>query len=133
MIESVDERVRIAVIDDDLSVRSAVSRLLRSHHYSCKAYESAENALTDPDFTAANCLVIDVQLVGMSGFAFRDRLQEKGVRIPYLFITAHAETGSAEWIRAVGGSPLVIKPFDEGQLLEAIETAVKSQEQQPTT
>jgi FixJ family two-component response regulator len=120
MIKKAIEPIRIALIDDDSSVRSAVSRLLRSHDYACTAYESAESALADPDLSGMRCLVIDVQLSGMDGFAFRDRLLQDGVLTPYLFITAHAETDSPEWKRAIGNNPCVIKPFDESQLLAAI-------------
>ena len=101
-------------------MRSAVSRLLRSHDYACKAYESAESALADPDLRRVDCLVVDVQLSGMNGFALRDRLLPDGVLTPCLFITAHAETDSPEWKRAIGSNPCVIKPFDESQLLTAI-------------
>ena len=121
MIDKAREPIHIALIDDDSSVRSAVSRLLRSHDYACKSYESAESALADPDLQAMRCLVVDVQLSGMSGFAFRDRLLRDGVEIPCLFITAHAETDSPEWKRSVGHNPCVIKPFDESQLLSAID------------
>ncbi len=120
MTEKAREPIRIALIDDDASVRSAVSRLLRSHDYACTAYESAENALADPDLPGMRCLVVDVQLSGMDGFALRDRLLRDGIRIPCLFITGHAETDSPEWKRAIGDNPCVIKPFDEGQLLAAI-------------
>ncbi len=79
-------------------------------------------ALADPALTSVQCLVIDVQLPGMNGFALRDRL---GVRVPCLFITAHSETGSPDWVRSIGNNPCVIKPFDESQLLEAIQRAVE--------
>jgi FixJ family two-component response regulator len=120
VINKVKEPIRIALIDDDASVRGAVSRLLRSHDYACNAYESAESALADPALRRADCLVVDVQLAGMDGFALRDRLVRDGIRVPCLFITAHAETDSPEWIRAIGTNPCVIKPFDEAQLLAAI-------------
>lgn len=131
MIHKTDEPIRIALIDDDASVRSAVSRLLRSYDYACKAYESAETALADPDLPAMHCLVLDVQLSGMSGFALRDRLQQDGVLVPCLFITAHADTDSPEWIRSVGHNPCVIKPFDESQLLSAIDKLLKDRSQLP--
>jgi FixJ family two-component response regulator len=120
MDDKANSTIKIALIDDDASVRRAVSRLLRSHDYVCNAYESAESALADPDLRRADCLVLDVQLSGMNGFALRDRLLRDGIRIPCLFITAHAETDSPEWRRAVGNNPCVIKPFDEAQLLAAI-------------
>jgi FixJ family two-component response regulator len=123
----VREPIRIALIDDDASVRGAVSRLLRSHDYACNAYESAESALADSNLRRADCLVLDVQLSGMNGFALRDRLLRDGIRIPCLFITAHAETDSPEWIRAIGNNPCVIKPFDETQLLAAIHKQLENQ------
>ncbi len=117
--------IKIALIDDDASVRSGVSRLLRSHDYACTAYDSAESALADPRLSDMHCLVVDVQLSGMSGFALRDRLVQDGLEVPCLFITAHAETDSAEWIRSLGPNPCVIKPFDESQLLRAIDNLLE--------
>ena len=117
--------IKIALVDDDASVRSAVCRLLRSHDYTCKAYESAESALADPALVGADCLVLDVQLSGMSGFAFRDRLLRDGVLVPCLFITAHADTESPEWVRSIGPNPCIIKPFDESQLLSAIDKLLR--------
>ena len=121
MIERTKRPFHIALIDDDSSVRKAVSRLLRSHDYACSAYESAESALDDPALLGMQCLVIDVQLSGMSGFAFRDRLLQAGIRIPSLFITAHADFSSPDWAQAIADTPCVQKPFDEAQLLSVIE------------
>jgi FixJ family two-component response regulator len=120
MIDKAQGSIRIALIDDDASVRSAVSRLLRSYDYACKTYESAESALADPELGHADCLVLDVQLSGMDGFALRDRLLHDGVLTPCLFITARADTDSPEWKRAIGNNPCVLKPFDESQLLLTI-------------
>ncbi len=125
MTDTANNVIRIGLIDDDASVRSAVSRLLRSYNYSCTGYDSAESALADPHLSAMHCLVVDVQLCGMSGFALRDRLQQRGFVVPCLFITAHAETDSAEWIRSLGPNPCVIKPFDESQLLTAIDNLLE--------
>jgi FixJ family two-component response regulator len=111
----------IAIVDDDASVRSAVARLLRSYDFICATYDCAESALADPQLAAAQCAIIDVQLSGMNGFAFRDCLVRQGIRIPYLFITAHPETGSPEWVQAVGDVPCIRKPFDGSQLLAAIQ------------
>jgi len=129
MNDTASHTLKIALIDDDASVRSAVSRLLRSHNYTCKAYESAESALADPDFASVDCLVLDVQLSGMNGFALRDRLQRDGVSTPCLFITAHPESSSPEWMRSVGNHPCVIKPFDESQLLAAIHKLLENRSQ----
>src|SRR5664279_721180 len=126
MTDKAREPIRIALIDDDASVRSAVSRLLRSHDYACKAYESAETALADPELRHADCMVLDVQLSGMDGFALRDRLLHDGVSTPCLFITGHAETDSPEWKRGIGTNPCVIKPFDESPLLTTIRNLLEN-------
>jgi two-component system response regulator FixJ len=122
------QHIHIALIDDDSSVRKAVSRLLRSHDYACSVYESAESALADPALSSMQCLVIDVQLSGMSGFALRDRLQQSGIRIPSLFITGHADLSAPEWAQSIGTTPCVQKPFDEVQLLSVIEGLLQSDE-----
>lgn len=121
--------ITIALVDDDASVRRAVARLLRSHDYACVAYESAEAALADSGLSQADCLVLDVQLSGMNGFSLRDRLLRDGIQTPCIFITAHAETNSPEWIRSVGNQACVIKPFDEAQLLSAIQTLLENRGQ----
>ena len=131
MTPNAEKCTQIGLIDDDASVRSAVSRLLRSHDYACKAYESAESALADPDLAGVDCLVVDVQLSGMNGFSLRDRLLQDGVLVPCLFITAHAQTDSPEWIRSVGSNLCVIKPFDESQLLGAIHKLLENDNQPP--
>jgi len=118
--------IRIALIDDDSSVRKAVSRLLRSHDYACSAYDSAESALRDPALSNMQCFVIDVQLSGMSGFALRDRLVQSGIQIPSLFITGHADLGSPDWLHSVGDTPCVQKPFDEAQLLSVIKDLLET-------
>src|SRR3974390_1447513 len=125
MLDREKSPIRIALIDDDSSVRKAVSRLLRSHDYACSVYESAESALDDPALPNMQCLVIDVQLFGMSGFDFRDRLQQSGIRIPSLFITGHADLSAPEWAHSIGDTPCVQKPFDEAQLLSVIEQLVQ--------
>lgn len=121
MVEQTKRHIHIALIDDDSSVRKAVCRLLRSHDYACSAYESAESALDDPALAEMQCLVIDIQLSGMSGFDLRDRLQKSGLSIPSLFITAHADSNSPDWTQSIGDTPCVQKPFDEAQLLSVIE------------
>lgn len=114
--------IRIALIDDDPSVRSAVSRLLRSHDFACRTYESAESALQDPALPEMHCLIIDIQLSGMSGFALRDHLLRDGVRVPSVFITGHSDGLPPEWAQAMGTTPCLFKPFDETQLMAAVGT-----------
>jgi FixJ family two-component response regulator len=112
---------RVGLIDDDLSVRRAVVRLLRTHGYSCAVYESAEAALTDPAFLRMNCIIVDIHLGGMNGFDLCDRLDALEVHIPRIFITAH---GRADLPDRAGDSILLIKPFEENQLIASIKSSL---------
>jgi FixJ family two-component response regulator len=111
----------VALVDDETSVLSAVSRLLRSHDFQCLTYNSAESALTDPKLFQAECIILDIQLPGMDGFTLRDTIRRAGSRIPCFFITAHLDVESSEWNRRKGDTPCLIKPFDEVQLIMTIE------------
>jgi FixJ family two-component response regulator len=113
---------KIALVDDDFSIRRSVSRLLRSHGYECVAYESAESALADPGLAKMSCLLIDIELFGMDGFELRDRLQDLGSPVPYIFVTAHSESDIPEWTSRMGNSFFLTKPVEERLLLTAIES-----------
>ena len=112
---------KIGIVDDDLSVRRSVGRLLRSCGYTCKSYESAELALADPALQDMACLILDVQLPAVNGFGLRDQLQARGIRMPHMFITAHADPDSLEWTSQIGDSPFLRKPFESSQLIGLLE------------
>jgi FixJ family two-component response regulator len=111
---------KIGLVDDDASIRTAMSRLLRSHGYECVAYESAEAALADPTLSQVSCLLIDIELYGMNGFEFRDRLRDQGALVPHIFVTAHSEDDFPDWRARMGDSPCLTKPVGEGVLISAI-------------
>jgi FixJ family two-component response regulator len=123
-MENLQIMTRIGLVDDDPSVRRAVSRLLRSHGYECVAYESAETALADPDLPNLDCLVLDIELLGMDGFDLRDRLRDRGARIPHVFLTAHSESDYRDWATRMGDSSYLTKPVEEEQLLSSIERLI---------
>jgi FixJ family two-component response regulator len=110
----------IAIVDDDPSIRRSVSRLLRSHSFECIAYDSAEKALADSELRKIGCLLIDIELLDMSGFALRDRLRDLGSSIPHIFVTAHSESDFPDWHEDIGDSYCLAKPVDENLLLSAI-------------
>jgi FixJ family two-component response regulator len=122
---SIEKRNVIALVDDERSLLSAVSRLLRSHDFECLTYESGETALADPKLLSANCLVFDIQMHGMDGFELRDRLRAAGSTIPCFFITAHVAADSTEWNRRIGNTPCLLKPFDESQLISTIDMLIR--------
>jgi FixJ family two-component response regulator len=111
----------VALVDDETSVLSGVSRLLRSHDLGCLTYTSAESALSDPKLFQTQCIILDIQLPVMDGFTLRDTIRSTGSRIPCFFITAHLDVGSPEWNRRIGDTLYLLKPFDEVQLIMTIE------------
>jgi FixJ family two-component response regulator len=116
--------VRIALIDDDLSMRKAISRLLRTHGYSCSSYESGEEALADPELLHTDCMVVDVQLGGINGVQFCERVSGLGLSIPHIFITAYVDRNSPGSIPGKAQEILLLKPFDEGELITAIQRSM---------
>jgi len=117
--------VKLAVVDDDPSVRRGISRLARSHGIICTTFESGESALAALDIGDSDCLILDIQLTGINGFETRDRLEARGLRLPVIFITAHPEVSSPDWQRHLKGQPCLAKPFEEGELMDTIRHMLK--------
>ena len=114
----------VAVVDDDASVRRALSRLLRSAGFEVSTFGSAREYLDARHLHEANCLVLDVHLGGMSGFELEERLRETGSMVPVIFITAHDDETTRERARRAGASAYLPKPFDATALLDAVRSAL---------
>jgi FixJ family two-component response regulator len=110
----------IVIVEDDASVSQALVRLLRAAGLEPVAFGSAEDMLSANPAAPVACLVIDVQLPGMSGFALRDRLAGAGAIPPVIFITAFDEPETRAHAQRAGAAFLA-KPFTGTVLLEAIE------------
>jgi len=110
--------IRVAVIDDDASVRRSLGRLLHATGMQPVGYASAEEFISAQE--SFDCLVIDIQLPGISGIELHRRLLEEGERTPVLFVTAHDEAGVREEALA-GGCAGYFRKGDAGSdILEAI-------------
>jgi FixJ family two-component response regulator len=117
------EIARIALVDDDLSVRRALPRLLRSAGYETRAFASAQELLDSGFAPQANCFVLDIHLERESGFDLLDRLRAAGVTAPAIFITAFDSADHRDRARRAGASAFLRKPFDGCVLLDAIAAA----------
>ncbi len=117
--------IYVAVVDDDDSVCRSFSRLLRTAGFQPVTYASAESFLQDTKRPRFDCLVLDIQLVGMSGLELSQRLAAVNDTTPVVFITAH----DAPEVRAqalASGCAGYFRKTDPGTLvLEAIMNAVK--------
>src|SRR6478752_1868211 len=86
---STGANIYIAVVDDDESLRRSLSRLLRAAHFQAISYESAEAFLADTKHPKFDCLLLDIQLGGMSGLELKQKLSSVHDDTPVVYITAH--------------------------------------------
>ena len=114
----------VAIIDDDASANRALGRLLRGAGFEPKGYDSAETFLGDPMRRSFGCLLVDIQLTGMSGLELQRKLQTEGSHVPVIFITAHDDPGyRAEAIR--WGCVGFFRKTDPGaQIVDALRRAL---------
>jgi FixJ family two-component response regulator len=111
----------ISIVDDDLSVRRALSRLVRLAGYAVESFASAREFLASAPRGRTACLVLDIHLNGgMSGFDLRERLVADGVTIPTIFITAHGDARTRERVTQSGVAGFLLKPFGDQALLDLI-------------
>jgi FixJ family two-component response regulator len=118
--------IRVAVVDDDPSVRKALGRVLSIADFEVETFASARELLAAQELRAFNCLVIDLQMPEISGLELLGQLHDAGVTIPSILITAHSNGGNRERCKSAGAVAFLLKPFGEGALVRAINAAVNS-------
>jgi FixJ family two-component response regulator len=116
----------IFVIDDDPSMLRSIERLLKVHQFDVRAFESAEAALDNDDLSDAGCLVLDIDLGGMSGIELKRHLVRSGVFVPVIFITGKDSEIVRDAAMEVGCAAYFPKPFGAKQLMDAIEKALNA-------
>ena len=113
----------VAIVDDDPSVRRALSRLLRMAGLQVAVFASAADLLADMPATPA-CLVLDIHLGGMSGLELLTRFRAEGNDVPVLIITAHDDPHSRELAAKAGCVAYLRKPFKPPEFLQAVFRAI---------
>ena len=118
-------RPRVAVVDDDDSVRKALQRLLRASDFDADTYASAQDFLASlPQAPLPDCLVLDIQMPGTSGLNLQRQVMRAGLSLPTVIITGHDQPGMEARCLAAGASAYLRKPLEAGTLLAAIEAAM---------
>jgi FixJ family two-component response regulator len=118
----------IAILDDDHSVRTAISRLLKTAGMDVVSYASSMGLLNSIEAEGFDCVVLDLQMPGMTGMDVLSYLRHANIRTPVVIITAHDEIGSPAACLAAGASAYLRKPLDADELIRAIGTAIQSVE-----
>jgi FixJ family two-component response regulator len=114
----------IALIDDDAAVRKALARVLRSAGFSVTAFESAEEFLAQSPITTPDCLVLDINLTGMSGLELRQTLLRRGMALSIVFITAGDDAHTQEALSSAGVRTWLRKPIGRSTLVETVRHAI---------
>jgi RNA polymerase sigma factor (sigma-70 family) len=115
----------VHVIDDDASFRTAIERRLKIAGYDVETYSSAQQLLDHlPDVERPGCILLDVQMPGLSGLDLQSRLIERGSILPIIFVTGYADTPATVRAIKAGAEDFLTKPASSGQLIDAIERAM---------
>src|ERR1700756_390390 len=115
----------IAVVDDDPSVLKALTRLLRIRSFAAKTYGSALEFLASLPGEKPDCLIVDLQMPGMSGLELHQYLAGRGIEIPTIIITAHDEGDARQRCELAGTAGYLLKPIEDTALLAAIAKATR--------
>ena len=125
MQEPQESDALIAIVDDDPSVRRGLQRLIRSAGWKAETFASAQEFLARPLADAPSCLVLDLQLPGLSGLHLQQRMAELGLDIPIVFLTGHGNIPASVQAMKAGAIEFLTKPVDEQNLLKAIQEAIE--------
>jgi FixJ family two-component response regulator len=117
----------IAIVDDDESVCRAITRLVRSLGMEADSFTSGREFIDRIETTPfqPDCVVLDVQMPGMSGLEVQERLANSGNRLPVIFITAHDEAGVRDRALAAGAVAFLRKPFNDELFITTLRLALK--------
>jgi FixJ family two-component response regulator len=114
----------VFVVDDDESMRVALTHLFQSMDLPVKAFSSAAELLKSKLPDIASCLVLDIRLPGVSGLDFQDVLAKSGISIPIVFITGHGDIPMSVRAMKAGAVDFLSKPFRDQDMLDAVTHAL---------
>ena len=123
----------VLVVDDDLSVRKSLTRLLASADFMVEAFASAREFLAREPHEGPCCLVLDVRMPGLTGIELQETLAATGRRMSIVFVTGHADVPTSVKAMKAGAVDLLTKPVDVKDLIAAIRRAVARDEHERTS
>ena len=115
----------VFVVDDDESVREALSSLFRSVSLRVETFGSAADFLRSKLPDVASCLVLDVRLPGVSGLDFQAELAKANIHIPIIFMTGHGDIPMSVQAMKAGAVDFLTKPFRDQDMLDAVAAAIE--------
>jgi FixJ family two-component response regulator len=115
----------VFVIDDDPSVLKSLGRLLKSLGFDTETFASAELFLARKHYDGVGCIVLDVQMPGLSGMDLQNELRRADYSMPVIFITGHGNIPMSVQAMKKGAVNFLAKPFDDEELLQAVREATE--------
>jgi FixJ family two-component response regulator len=125
MKEPSGSRPIVFVVDDDPSMRVALTNLFRSMDLGVEVFGSASDLLKTKLPDVVSCLVLDIRLPGVSGLDFQARMAEAGIRIPIVFMTGHGDIPMSVRAMKAGAVDFLTKPFRDQDMLDAVTRAIE--------
>jgi FixJ family two-component response regulator len=119
------ETATVFVVDDDTSVREALSSLFRSIGLEVRLFASAPELLQSKLPDAPSCLVLDIRLPGVSGLDFQAQLARANIHIPIIIMTGHGDIPMTVRAMKAGAVDFLTKPFRDQDMLDAVARAIE--------
>lgn len=115
----------IHVVDDDESLCKALLRLLAAAGFEARGYSSTGDFLLNPPPDRPGCLLLDIHMPGPSGLDLQEALRSRGIALPIVFLTGHADVASSVRAMKAGAVDFLMKPVERDTLLEALQRALE--------
>jgi RNA polymerase sigma factor (sigma-70 family) len=115
---------KVCIVEDDPMVRQSLAMLLESHGMAVRSHASGRAYLDDPHCGECDCLILDVRMPGLGGLEVQDRMVERGLAVPIVFITGHGDVPMAVEAMRGGAVDFLQKPFSNQVLLERVSQAI---------
>ncbi len=115
----------VFIVDDDLSMREALTDLFRSMRFDAEAFESATAFMEAANFNRPGCILLDVRLPGVSGLDFQVQLERIGSRMPIIFMTGFGDIPMSVRAMKAGAVDFLTKPFKDQDILDAVSAAME--------
>jgi FixJ family two-component response regulator len=115
----------VVIVDDDLSMREALTSLVRSIGLRVTVFASAREFLDSPPLDSPSCVILDIRMPGLSGLDCQRQLLDAGLTIPIIFITGHGDIPMSVRAMKAGAAEFLTKPFREQDLIDAVHGALQ--------
>jgi len=122
------EALIIYIVDDDDSVRTGLSRLMRSAGFEARAFGSADRFLEEVGEEGTACILLDMTMPRVTGIEVQRRLKERGIHLPVIAVSARDDEDTRRAARDLGAQFFFRKPVDDQALVDAIVWATGSSE-----